>query len=628
MDTLALDIETEPKEGYPAEYALQPWRYLEQSAQISCISVARNNGEALLRTNNYRELLHGLRGMTIYGWNLVFDVAWLIAMGYWPEIKAINWVDTMILWKWIDNSQKKEFYNRGWALTDGAKRWCKDEPWLSSFLAMKQQGEVGKDSKYWETRAKLDAIVTAKISEACEEYFCANHLAKSRHSAAIEAATIPEVARSWLLGVNIDYGLIESIMPTVTQEMMEIEFRLGVSNFSGEQANVVLRDVTRWSPSKVLRSPKQLSELLYTKWKLEPKYFSEKTGAPSTDKTALTYLADENESVTSILRWRELNTQLTKYLQGPIKSANYLNSSTAHPTPRIFSTYTGRFTYASKTSQKFPTGIALHQWPRNKAFRALILPPEGYKHVEFDAASQESRIIAHQSTDENMCHVFLENMKLHAFTGARIAGLSYEDFILGMKADNKAITGPHGLYYQGKFTNLSNNYRIGVKKLMVQAYVQYGMRVDFITAKRWQEAFFRSFPKIAIYWKRAINDGRANGYAESLSGRRFYVSEWQKDSRWGTESSCIMHPVQGTGADMKNLGMRELAIHYPEFIFAFDLHDGLHYWVEQAVPNSRLLEAKELLNNIDYKKEWDVDLKVPFTWDVSVGERWSTLEEL
>lgn len=617
---IALDIETAPRGDFPQEYALQPWRYNEGAAQITCIGVAKASGESILITNpaQYRALLKSLAGKTIVTWNGVFDVAWLIAYDLYDEVNAINWIDGMVLWKWLENSQKTDRFP-AWSLSDGAKRFCADESWLAAFLQMKSEEQfAGENDKYWERRAKLDCIVTGKI---CQTIW-AKLDDRRRKSSMITMSGIVPVARSWWRGVPMDFSLIDELIPEVTREMEEIEFRLGVHNFQGSHAP------PKWTPSKIFRSPKQLAELLYTTWGLKAKSFSEKTNAPSTDKAALTYLADDTPNVTEILRWRMLNTQLTKYIQSPMKARTYLGSDTVHPAPKLFSTYTGRMTYTSKTSRKFHTGVALHQWPRNKAFRALIVPRPGFKHAEWDAAGQESRLMADASGDLNMKNVFVNGQDFHSVTGAKISGMSYEDFIKAKKAGNSAVTGEHGFRYQGKFTGLSNNFRIGVKKLRVQARVQYGMDVDWAKAKSWQDAFFTSFPGIKKYWTVAINKGKSMGYAETLAGRRFRLIYWDKANAWSTQSSAIMHPIQGSGADMKDLAIQEMHKYFPDFEFWFDLHDGLHYEVPVLTSNEELIYARTMLDEINYDKWWDVTPSVPLTWDVSVGPRWSMLEEL
>ena len=624
LNATALDIETAPEPGQPQEYALQPWRASEGTAKITCISIAKDDGRASLSTDDWRALLQPLAGQYVTTWNGIFDVAWLISVGLWHEVKAIHWVDVMLLWKWHSNSQRNERIPR-WSLADGAKRWCKNEPWLGAFIDMKHEEQhAGENDAYWETRAKLDAIITAKICTAVITELDDKRI----NSAMIECASIPELARSWLIGIPIDFSLLDSIKPVVADEMRDLEFTLGVSNFEGDAALRVKRDITYWSPSKILRSPKQLGTLVYGDWGLVAKSFSDTTGAASTDKAALTYLADDDDRVIEILRWRELNTQLSKYLESPKKARKYLGKDTMHPSPKLFSTYTGRLTYSSKTKKKYQTGVALHQWPRNKKLRALIKPPPGYKHVEYDAAGQESRLMAEQSGDVAMQNVFTNDMDFHSFTGAAISGMPYEAFMKGKEAGNTAIVGDHGLRYCGKFLNLSQNFRVGVRKMRVQARVQYGINVDFLKAKDWQDTFKRLFPDIKNYWTKSINRAKQLGYTETLGGRRFGVEFWGKEDRWGTESSALMFPIQGTGADQANLGLKALSDNFPELLFWFSLHDGLHMLAKLDYPDSKLIEAREMLNALDYQAAWGYTMHVPLKWDVSVGDNWSVMKEL
>jgi len=623
LNPIALDIETAPIGDAPSEYALQPWRYLEGTAEITCISVARASGEALLVTkaSQFRGLLASLKGKLVWTHNGIFDVAWLIAYGLEEEVKAIQWGDTMTLAKWAYHSQRHDRFP-AWDLGSVARHQFKGAPWVEAFCKMKSSEHgAGENQGYWEQRAKLDAIVTARIAQKTW-----NELdQRRRKSSMITMSSIVPLARSWVIGVDVDFSLIDEAVPIISAEMAKIEYTLGVHN--DQHTHTVVLDES-WTPSKVLRSPKQLADLLYKTWAHEPKHFSAKTGQPSADKTALTYLSDTCDAAIDILRWRKLDTQLSRYIQAPLKAREYLGSDTMHPSPKLFATYTGRMTYTSKTSRKFATGVALHQWPREKEFRALIVPRKGYKHVEFDAAGQESRLMADKSGDYNMREAFIQGKDFHSVTGSRIAGLSYEAFIKGKEEGNSAITGTHGFRYQGKFCNLSNNFRIGVKKLRLQSRVQYGMDVDFIQAKQWHETFFHLFPGVKKYWGAAIAAGKTIGYAETLAGRRFKLSYWGKDDRWGTESSALMFPIQGSGADMKDLAIQELTKHYPQFVFWFDLHDGLHMQVPEEVPNSVLLEARQMLDDLDYNKWWGYTPSIPLTWDVSVGTRWSQLEEL
>ncbi len=618
-----LDGETRSLDPEHTEYALQPWRVREGKSEMFCIGLGNETGASrlILELDTYTEEIRKLKGQLVYGWNLMFDVAYLYAHGVpFEDLIAVKWVDSMLLWKWVANSQRQENIP-AWSLADAVKEFCINEDWAQTFLNMKGAGEIaGENEQYWKNRARFDCVVTAKVTQQVLRRITGRKL----KSALIEAACIPQVARSWVDGVLIDADAIMEARPVIEQEMAEIEYRLGLSN--AQHLHGI--DMDTWTPSKVLRSPAQLRETLYDKWQLPITNRSEKTNEPSTDKATLTYLADDNVMVIEILRWRLLNTQLTKYTNSPLKAMNYLGSSQLHPSPHLFSTYTGRMTYTSKQQKKYPIGMALHQWPREKEFRATIIPPKGYKHAEWDASGQEARLMAHHSGDDNMTSIFIENKDFHSYTGANISGIPYAEFMQRKAEGDPEIVGPHALRYQGKFNNLSNNYRIGVKKQRVQARVQYGMIVDIPTVQKWQSIWHRSFPKIKTYWRNAISKGKQMGYAVTLAGREFKLQYWGGERDWGTSSSAINFPIQGTGADMKELAIWQMQIHFPEFRFWFDLHDGIHYLVPVQTPDEELIAAREMLNKLDYKKYWDADISVPLTWDVQVGRNWAELEEL
>lgn len=365
MNFQSLDIETAPTESYSQEYALQPWRVLEASAEITAIAVTSDEGVEVC-TTGFGELLDELEG-PIVTWNGVFDVAFLIASGY--DVRHIRWIDGMLLWKWVSNSQRMEWRPK-WSLADGAKRWLKDWPYMERFIKMKMDApEAGEDDQYWELRCRLDALVTKMIAERVWKQLTP----QQRRSALIEAQCIWPTANSWVQGVKLELDLIKELHPAVTTEMRDIEIKLGVQNTElKKKMKTEVLNGQEWQPSAILRSPPQKGVLLYETWGLECKAFTDK-GARSTDKAALTYLADHDDRALDLLRWSELNTQYTKFINSPSEAAEYLGSNTVHPAPKIFSTYTGRYTYRSKTKQKFKTGIALHQMPRSKEIRRMVI---------------------------------------------------------------------------------------------------------------------------------------------------------------------------------------------------------------------------------------------------------------
>lgn len=631
MDFIGLDLETAPKDGNPQPFALQPWRATEGSAHITCMSVVEPGAKPALYPNTENRVAHQLTnlvGRSCVTWNGVFDIAWLIASGHERAVKNIRWFDAMLLWKWVDNGQLKEYFDPHWDLVSGVKRWLKDVPWVNHFIDLKaSEPPAGERDSYWELRAKFDALATQMIAERAWKALTI----KQRNSAAIEAKCLVPTAQSWLRGIPLNAELAGKMVPEVTEEMREIEVRLGVSNNQSGHGEPKI-----WTASKVLSSPQQLATMLYETWGLPCEYFTPK-GAQSSGKAALTYLADINDQALEILRWKELNTQFTKFIRGVARTKSSLGSEISHPGPRLFSTYTGRMTYSTKSGSKgeaakMRVGVPIHQWPRPKLLRRLIRAPDGKALVEFDAAGQEARLIAQLAYELTMLKIFNSPAPyddLHSYTGSKAAGMTFEAFIRAKEQGVKAITGPRGYRYQGKFMNLSLNYRIGAKSLRRKARIDYGMNVDILKAMKWKATYLHAYPGIKSYWGKAIKIAKTVGYAESLAGRRFQLTQWVGERQWGTEQSAINFPVQGSGGDQKELALMILTEEFPELAFAFDLHDGLFFYadIDKQLPEL-VAEARNRLNEINYKSAWGWEPQVPMLWDASVGVNWGQMREL
>lgn len=616
MNFIGLDLETAPCEGQPDPYALQPWRAIEGTARITSCAISRSNRQGFSVIGHYpdiKSLLKKGKGSIFATWNGIFDIAWLHACG--QEVGEYQWVDAMLLWKWHLNGQRRELMP-DWSLKAATEQYLLEESWVPAYLELKEREVIpGEDDEYWELRGQLDALATVKLAEL----FWSRLNAKQRRSAAIESQCLVPVAESWVRGVDMDVRLADEMAEPIQVEMTRIENELRVT-------------------SKVLSSPKQMGELLYDSWGLPVEHYTPK-GARAANKTALTYLADKDPRATKILAWRKLNTQMTKFIKGSKKCLDYLGSNTTHPQPRLFSTYTGRMTYSTRSGNKGEAakakiGVPLHQWPRPKELRRLLMPPEGYLLVELDASGQEMRLMAEKSQDENLLHIFRSQKPFddaHSFTGAQLSGLSFAAFLKGKADGNKQITGTHGYRYQGKFTNLSCQYRIGTKSLRIKIRVDYGMDLDFLTTKRFQDTYLRAYPGVKAYWTAAIRLGQELGFAETIAGRRFRLEFWDAENYWGTSSSAINHPIQGTGADMKELALANMTLKFPEFKFAFDLHDGLFFYLPVQCAKAikrKVIAAREMLNNLDYQSAWGWTPSVPLPWDASVGKNWGEMEEL
>ena len=374
---IGLDVETAPVDGHPVPFALQPWRYAEGTARMTSLAISKTNSESKLFTAEYQDAVDLIPAdVFVAVWNGVFDIAWLLVYGI--DISKLRFVDAKLLWKHYSNSQYMEHGGK-WNLKYGAKAWLDDLYWCSDFIDMKNEPfVVGQNDAYWEQRAGLDSFATALIAERVWAVLTD----QQRRLAIIESRCLVPFAQSWLDGVPINSALAEEKAPVIINEMRELEEKLDLVTPPTNCKKDRELKLDGWIPSKILSSPKQLACLIYDTWGFECNHMTAPSesfpeGQRAANKTALTYLTDSDPRFLDILRWRKINTELTKFIRGLIKTVEYLGSNISHPTPNLFSTYTGRVTYSSRSGSKgelykAKIGIPLHQMPREKEIRKLI----------------------------------------------------------------------------------------------------------------------------------------------------------------------------------------------------------------------------------------------------------------
>ena len=607
IDVIGFDIETASLDKDHPEYALQPWRLKEGRARIT-LSCAWYKGKKKIVTEHHDRLIDDLKiiGRPVVCHNSIFDIAWLQAADY--NIQGISWGDSMLATKFLDNSQTGLM---SFSLKSCTKKYLKDWEHLEEFQEMKSIGDdiiPGEDPEYWAHRVTLDSQACCLLFQTVYEKLTP----QQRNLLQIQAVSLPMFAHSWVNGIRIDLDAVKKARPEIIQKMILQEEKLNLLEPGSCEENYI--------PSKVLRSSTKLRKLLYEDYKLECTRFTAK-GAKSTDKSALHYLADRDMRVIEILKWREMNTILSKFINTPIEACKYLGSTVTHASPRIFATYTGRCSYSSK-SLKAPVGMAIHQISRDKSIRKFILARSNEMIVELDAKSQEGRLMAIMSDDAQMKKLFRAKPPLddaHSYMTSRITGETFEEFLQRKAAkDPQAVTDRN----TGKFVGLAYNYRSSPATARRIANVQYGIDATIEDTTRWKTVFMEAYPGIPKYWKSAPKLARARGYAETIAGARYAITQWnQKDRRWGCDSSAINYPVQGSGADMKYLAAAVLCTEMPDLEnrLLMDLHDGLYFSIPEGYSVKFLQKMLYTLDKIDYKTYWNVNIDIPLTWECSVG---------
>jgi DNA polymerase I-like protein with 3'-5' exonuclease and polymerase domains len=629
MKLSAFDLETS---GRLPEYALQPWRVKRGDAWITSFVAARRGADGQPEIHDWlvgerRSLIDALkdflrsaieRGERVCGWNLAFDIAWLLALDD-DELTAlvfkVKWLDGMLLWKHatiepeydMDRGKRKSYSLKAAV----AARWP-------------EHGGYEEDVDYHatdpENLAKLRGynIKDTVFSLALVRHWWGQLTERQQRCALIESDALPMLAQANLEGMVID-----------TLAVRELEQHL--TNVAALKLEILEpHGVTE----KVVRSPMQLGALLYDQWKLPvlKTNTGKKTGkvTRATDKEVLHELSFVDPRAKHLREYREALNNRTKFATGILTSVAYNEDGRTHPLAIPFGTYTGRLTYASKQGRnkdERPIGFPLHQEKRHPMYRGAVNAPEGYTLMEFDASGQEYRWMAILSGDEAMLRLCLPGEDAHAYMGAAIASQDYRT----LQAAAKVKGSPEAdLRQMGKVGNLSCQYRVSARKLLVVARVQYDMPLTLPSAQHIHGTYRIVYPDVVTYWAKQVHRAKRQGYVETLAGRRVQLTgSWDREVEWQMGSTAINYPVQGTGGDQKYLALSVLRPYLRSIgaRFAWDLHDGIYFYVPNDKVKKAALTIKALLDNLPYEKAWGFKPPIPLPWDCKVGHSWGTLRD-
>lgn len=629
---VAFDFETS---GVIPEYALQPWRVAQDEAWVTSMSVIRMIDTHLTPTRSTLFIRDGqrwseanieshIRGFLLEAiendwvvvvWNGIFDISWCIAYGCGDLVHKVRWVDAMLLWRHltiepeydVDRSKRKSYSLKAAVpefMPVEHHNYEQDIDFHSTdpVALMLLQRYNDRDSVYTWALAKIF------WSELTEDQLKA---------ALIESASLSLVAEANLQGMPVDKLVCKELSAKLEKDAADLLEKLAPHGVT----------------EKIIRSPTQLAKLLFDDWGLPvlKENTGKKTGKVSraTDKEVLHELAFSDPRCADLRAYRESLGNRTKFAETPLAAADYNGDGRARPSAIVFGTYSGRLTYASKQGKnkdERQTGFALHQEKRGADFRSIIVAPEGYTLVEFDASGQEFRWMAIKSGDLTMLALCEEGEDMHAYMGAQLVNADYKTLMVEAKVKDSQAEKDR---YLGKVANLSLQYRTFPKTLRKVARVQYGLPMELPEAQRIHRTYQLTYSRVPLYWQRQISLAKRQGYVETLAGRRVQlVGDWGGPLGWQMESTALNYPVQGTGADQKYLALQVLKPYLTEIgaYFAWDLHDGIYFWVPDAMVERMLTEGKWVLDNLPYRSAWGFDPPVPLPWDAKSGKSWGSLK--
>ena len=343
-----------------------------------------------------------------------------------------------------------------------------------------------------------------------------------------------------------------------------------------------------------LNSRDQLAELLFDKLELKAGKRTS-TGKRSTGVQVLEGLRDQHEVVEMILDYRELAKLKNTYLD-PLPALVNPDTGRLHTTFKQNIVATGRLSSVNPNLQNIPIRTELGRKIR-KAFTAR----KNAKLLVADYSQIELRILAHRSGEETLLEAFREGQDIHTRTAAEIYDSTLEDVNADMRRTAKII-------------NFGVLYGMSAHRLTRELTIAYEDAKFFI------EAYFANYPKVQGYIDETLDFARANGYVETLLGRRRYIPDINsknRNMREYAERTAYNMPIQGTSADIMKLAMMNLAPKLSEMdaCITLQVHDEL---IIEA-PTDKTSEVSKLIQET---MEAAYSLDVPLVAEVGVGDNW------
>jgi DNA polymerase-1 len=381
---------------------------------------------------------------------------------------------------------------------------------------------------------------------------------------------------------------------------LDVEYLRAMSEELGDRMRTLEEEIYRHAGERFnIGSPPQMAAILYEKLKLPILKRTQKGRAPSTDADVLEKLRDEHSIIDALLQYRELSKLKSTYLDA-------LPPLVDPRTGRIHTTYnqvgaaTGRLSSVGPNLQNIPVRGEVGRQVR----RAFVAGGPGRVLLVADYSQIELRVLAHLSGDEALAEAFALGRDIHAATAAKVFGLPVDQVDPELRRRAKVVN--YGLAYGMNAFGLASRMGIAADEA-----------AEFI------EAYFAGFPRIREFLDRQVARAAAEGFTETILGRRRYLPELQSPNprvRDMGRRMALNAPIQGGAADILKLAMikvdADLETSGLDSVMVLTVHDELVFDVAEGdLEASTDLVAKAM--------ESAYELRVPLKVDVGWGRNWA-----
>ncbi|MCB1791771.1 MAG: DNA polymerase I [Gammaproteobacteria bacterium] len=398
----------------------------------------------------------------------------------------------------------------------------------------------------------------------------------------IEVPLVGVLSRMERTGVRLDRKMLEKQSHELAKQMHALE--QNAYGIAGHSFN--------------MGSPKQIGQIFFEELGL-PVIAKTPKGAPSTAESVLQELAEQGHELPRvILDHRGLSKLKSTYTD---KLPELINPDTG----RVHTSYhqavaaTGRLSSSDPNLQNIPV-----RSEEGRRIRQAFIPQDGWRMLAADYSQIELRIMAHLSADKGLLAAFAAGEDIHRATAAEVFGADSPAAVTAdQRRSAKAIN--FGLIYGMSAFGLAR--QLGIERGAAQEYV---------------DLYFARYPGVKAFMERTREQARAQGYVETLFGRRLYlpdINARNQQIRAAAERTAINAPMQGTAADIIKRAMLAvdswLGVEQPSVQMLMQVHDELVFEVAADAVDDAGARIRALMQGA-------AELDVPLLVDIGIGDNW------
>ncbi|MBR1214957.1 DNA polymerase I [Bradyrhizobium sp. JYMT SZCCT0180] len=401
----------------------------------------------------------------------------------------------------------------------------------------------------------------------------------------LERPLVSVLARMERRGISIDRQVLSRLSGEFAQTAARVEAEL--QEIAGEPINV--------------GSPKQIGDIIFGKMGITGGTKT-KTGAWSTSAQILDELAEQgHEFPKKILEWRQVSKLKSTYTDA---LPEYVHPQThrVHTTYALAATTTGRLSSNEPNLQNIPVRTE----DGRKIRRAFIATP-GHKLVSADYSQIELRLLAEIADIPVLKQAFRDGLDIHAMTASEMFGVPIKDMPSEVRRRAKAIN--FGIIYGISAFGLAN--QLGIAREEASAYIK---------------KYFERFPGIRAYMDATRDFCRANGYVETLFGRKCHYPDIKASNasvRSFNERAAINARLQGSAADIIRRAMIRMEDALAEKKLSaqmlLQVHDELIFEVPEKEVAATLPVVQHVMQDAPFPA---VLLSVPLQVDARAANNW------